>query len=253
MSAPRIEILDDADALASAVAHQLLTRLEAGQAGSDDPQVALTGGSIADRIHLELGSHGPESAVDWGRVGIWWGDERFVASGSGDRNALAARRGFLDHVAVTPGHVHEVPASDHAASVADAAAAYDRELREHLTGRFTVVMLGLGPDGHVASLFPGHPALDVGDRLAVPVVDSPKPPPERISLTFRALSRAQEVWFVVSGEDKADAVSRTHAPEGDVRETPARGVVPADTVDPAAGSPAPQVVWFLDRAAASRL
>ena len=104
-------------------------------------------------------------------------------------------------------------------------------------------MLGLGPDGHVASLFPGHPALDVTDRWAVAVTESPKPPPERVSLTFPALGRSRAVWFVVSGEDKADAVARALAPDGDLHDTPARG----------AGGDAGEVVWFLDSAAATRL
>ena len=97
-------------------------------------------------------------------------------------------------------------------------------------------MLGIGPDGHVASLFPGHPQLDVTDRIAVPVTGSPKPPPERISLTFPALNRTHEVWFLVSGDGKADAVARALADEGSVHATPARGI----TVENA--------TWFLDTA-----
>jgi 6-phosphogluconolactonase len=146
--------------------------------------------------------------------------------------------------------VHEVPATDHADTVDDAAAAYTRALETHVPGDFEVVMLGLGPDGHVASLFPGHPALDVDDRVAVPVSGSPKPPPERVSLTFRALNRARAIWFVVAGEDKADAVARALAPDGDLHETPARGITgTAATPD----SHATEIVWFLDPPAASRL
>ena len=103
-------------------------------------------------------------------------------------------------------------------------------------------MLGVGPDGHVASLFPGHAALDVDDAIALGVTDSPKPPPERISLTFAALNRSREVWFLVSGAEKADAVRRGLAASGDVHETPARGV-----------SGRVSTLWFLDQAAASLL
>ena len=103
-------------------------------------------------------------------------------------------------------------------------------------------MLGLGPDGHVASLFPGFPQLEVDDAIAVPVRDSPKPPPERISLTFPALNRTREVWFVVSGDGKADAVARALAADGDVHDIPARGVRGQD-----------RTLWFVDEAAASRL
>ena len=104
-------------------------------------------------------------------------------------------------------------------------------------------MLGVGPDGHVASLFPGFPQLDVDDAIAVGVTGSPKPPPERVSLTFPALNRADEVWFVVSGADKAEAVGRALAaqPPG-VHEIPAAGV-----------HGEMQTIWFLDRDAASQV
>jgi 6-phosphogluconolactonase len=183
-------------------------------------------------------------------VDFWWGDERFVAADSPDRNAGQARRAFLDHVGVDPARVHEAPPTDHAATVDDAASAYGRELREHGSGAFEVLMLGIGPDGHVASLFPGHPALEVTDAVTVAVHDSPKPPPARVSLTFEALNRSRAVWLVVSGEEKAEAVARALAPEGDVRETPARGITGLPAAD---DSPATEIVFFLDRAAASHL
>ncbi len=237
-------MLDDAGALARAVAGELLATLEASQAGGGSPQVALTGGSIAERIHAALGEHGPGSGVDWSRVVVWWGDERYVAPDSADRNALDARRSFLDRVGVPDDHVHEVPATDAAASVEEAAAAYARTIREHGRGACEVVMLGIGPDGHCASLFPGHPALDATDAITVAVTDSPKPPPERVSLTFEALNRSRAIWFVASGGEKADAVARALADEGDLHDTPARGVT---------GDDATEVVWFLDRAAAALL
>jgi 6-phosphogluconolactonase len=107
---------------------------------------------------------------------------------------------------------------------------------------FDVVMLGVGPDGHVASLFPGFPQLDVDDAIALGVTGSPKPPPQRITLTFPALNRTRQVWFVVSGEGKADAVAKALAPDGDVHDTPARGVHGSE-----------RTVWFLDEDAASKL
>ena len=246
---PRIEVHDDADALARAVAGELLARLEATQVAGRTPQIALTGGSIAERIHAALGEAGPGSDVDWDRVVVWWGDERFVAPDSPDRNARGARRSFLDRVGVPDDHVHEVPATDAVGSVDEAATAYERTVKEHGSGAFELVMLGIGPDGHCASLVPGHPALDVDDRIAVAVTGSPKPPPERVSLTYGALNRSHAIWFVASGEEKADAVARALADDGDLHETPARGVTGVADVD---GSPT-DVVWFLDRPAASRL
>ena len=237
---PRIEVQPDAAALATAVAGELLSRLADAQAAGHVPQIALTGGGIAEAVHRELARLSPASEVDWGRVVVWWGDERFVPRDSEDRNALAARRDLLDPVGAT--QVHEVPSTEDAADADAAAASYSATLREHGSGEFEVVMLGVGPDGHVASLFPGHPALDVEDRIAVGVTDSPKPPPARVSLTFPALNRSRSVWFLVSGEAKAEAVAAALADDGDLHATPARGV-----------SGREETVWFVDREAASRL
>ncbi|MDQ4054391.1 MAG: 6-phosphogluconolactonase [Actinomycetota bacterium] len=240
MTDPRIEVQPDAEALATAVAGELLTRLADAQASGHEPHVALTGGTIAEAVHRELARRSPGTEVDWSRVVVWWGDERFVAPDSPDRNALAARKAFLDAVGAT--QVHEMPSTADAADVGAGATAYEETVRTQGSGEFEVVMLGVGPDGHVASLFPGHPQVDVRDRIAVAVTDSPKPPPERISLTFPSLNRARSVWLLVSGEAKAGAVAAALATDGDVHETPARGVTGHD-----------ETVWFLDREAASRL
>ena len=236
----RIEVFDDADALATSVAGELLHRLVAAQERGEVPHVGLTGGGIAERIHRAVARLAPDSGVDWARVVLWWGDERYVAADSDDRNAARARSDLLDRIALEPGNVHEAPATDSGLPLAEAAAAYGEEIRTHGGGAFEVLMLGIGPDGHVASLFPGHPALDVAGQVAVAVEQSPKPPPERISLTFEALNRSRSTWFVASGEEKADAVRRALADEGDLHDTPARGI-------------RGDITWFLDRPAASHL
>jgi len=225
--------------LATAVATELLDRLVVLQGEGRVPAIALTGGTIADAIHAELARLTPESGVDWSRVDIWWGDERYVTSDSPDRNAGQARIALLDHVDVDPARVHEMPDSSFG-DLESAATAYGDQVRAFGSGQFDVVMLGLGPDGHVASLFPGYPQLDVDDRIAVAVTESPKPPPQRISLTFAALNRTAAVWFLVSGEGKASAVASA-LDGGDPHEIPARGVHATETV------------WFLDQDAASRL
>jgi 6-phosphogluconolactonase len=240
MNQPRIEVHDDRAALAAAVAGALVSRLSAAQARGRRPAIALTGGSVADVVHHELvrlSARGDE-AVAWAGVDFWWGDERFVPRDSSERNALAARSAFLDPGGADPARVHEMGSSDDFATVAEAAAAYGRELRTHGGGGFEVVMLGVGPDGHVASLFPGHPALDTDDDIAVAVTDSPKPPPERISLTLPALNRTRATWLVVSGSEKADAVPRVLGGE----DLPAARVRGSE-----------ETVWFLDREAASSL
>jgi 6-phosphogluconolactonase len=236
-----IEVSADATALADTVAERLVARLAEIQSTGRVPAVALTGGTIADEIYRAVAAR-DTSAVDWKKVDFYWGDERYVPADSSDRNDRAVGLDMLDVVVADPARVHAMPASDKAhEDVEDAALAYEQLVRETGGGEFDLVLLGLGPDGHVASLFPGFPQLDVDDRIAVAVTGSPKPPPERISLTFPALNRTREVWFLVSGEGKADAVARSLSSEGTVHATPARGI----TVENA--------TWFLDTAAASLL
>jgi 6-phosphogluconolactonase len=240
MAEPRVEVQPDAGTLATAVAGELLSRLADAQAAGHVPQIGLTGGSIAEAVHREIARLSPGSEVDWSRVVVWWGDERFVPRDSEDRNAGAARAAFLDVLGAA--QVHEMPSTDDAPDVAAAATTYSATMREHGAGEFDVLMLGLGPDGHVASLFPGHPALDIDDQVAVGVTGSPKPPPERVTLTFSCLNRSRSVWFLVSGDGKADAVSAALADHGDLHDTPARGVIGRE-----------ETIWFLDHEAAGRL
>jgi 6-phosphogluconolactonase len=236
-----VKVLPDAGDVARMVAEQLVVRLAAIQSEGRVPSVVLTGGTIANEIYREVAAL-PSDVVDWMRIDFWWGDERYVPADSTDRNDRAAELDLLDVVGVDPARVHAMPAADEVhPDLEAAAAAYAEELRRHQDGDFDLVLLGLGPDGHVASLFPGFPQLEVTDELAVAVTDSPKPPPERISLTFPALSRTREVWFLVTGDGKADAVRRALADDGSVQETPARGVTCENST------------WWLDEAAASTL
>lgn len=236
---PRVEVHDDSATLATAVAGELLTRLTDAQANGGVPQISLTGGTIAEDIHRELARLAPASEVDWSRVVVWFGDERFVAPDSPDRNVGQAREAFLDAVGAT--QVHPMPSTADAADVDAGAAAYAETLREHGSGEFDVMMLGIGPDGHIASLFPGFPQLDVTDQVAVGVTGSPKPPPERISLTLSALNRSRSVWFLVSGSGKAAAVAAALG-GADLHDIPAAGVTGRE-----------ETIWFLDREAAAQL
>jgi 6-phosphogluconolactonase len=241
--APRVEVHESAQDLATTVAGELLRMVAARQAAGDVPDIGLTGGTIADQIHREIARLGPDSDVDWRRVSFFWGDERFVAPDSDERNAKQAREAFLDAVGADPARVHEIPSTAEADSADAAAAAYAEVVRAHGTGGFDLLMLGVGPDGHVASLFPGFPQLRVDDEICVGVTGSPKPPPERVSLTFPALNRSDAVWFVVAGADKAEAVGRALAAEPPgVHEIPATGVHGRQ-----------ETIWFLDREAASQV
>jgi 6-phosphogluconolactonase len=241
--APRVEVHESRSDLATSVAGAFLRLLTVRQARGDVPQVALTGGTIADEIHREVARLAPGSEVDWSRVDFFWGDERFVAPDSDDRNARLVRADLLDRVGADPARVHEIPSTADVSDVEAAATSYGELVRSAGSGRFALVMLGVGPDGHIASLFPGFPQLDVDDRVAIAVTDSPKPPPERVSLTFAALNHADEVWFVVSGADKAEAVGRAlTTPPPDVHDIPAVGV-----------RGEVETIWFLDRESASRV
>ena len=240
---PEVRRFGSAQGLATEVAETLVATVRDIQANGRVPSVALTGGTIAETIHEAVAASPDASTVDWSRVDVWFGDERYVPADDADRNDRHAQQVLLDRLPFDKSRVHLLPASDGGFASFDAAAAsYGDEVREHGSGMFDVVMLGVGPDGHVASLFPGFPQLDVDDAIALGVTGSPKPPPERITLTFSALNRTRQVWFVVSGEGKADAVAKALATDGDVHDTPARGVHGTE-----------RTVWFLDEDAASGL
>jgi 6-phosphogluconolactonase len=177
--------------------------------------LVLTGGGIGTRVLAELAAAPARDAVDWRHLDIWWGDERFLPTGDPERNETGARAALLDHVETVPGRVHPMPSPDgpDGGNPEAAAERYAALLRAaarpegHVqVPSFDVLMLGIGPDGHVASLFPGHPALDEQDRTVVAVHGAPKPPPTRLSLTLPAICAAREVWILASGAEKAGAV-----------------------------------------------
>lgn len=239
-----VEVLPSADELARVVATRLVGRLVELQRDGRVPSVVLTGGTIADAVHRAVVSVPAHRSVDWSRVEVWYGDERFVPADDTDRNALAARDALLSALPLDDGRVHEMPASDGELGddVEAAAAAYGAEVLRVLGDepRFDVLMLGVGPDGHCASLFPGHEAVRARG-VAVAVRESPKPPPTRISLCMDTLGRADEVWFIASGDGKAQAVHDALTSD-DVMAVPASGPKGRE-----------RTVWFLDTGAASRL
>ena len=177
--------------------------------------MVLTGGGIGTRVLAELAAAPARDAVDWPRVEVWWGDERFLPAGHPERNETGARSALLDHVDVSPERVHPMPGPDGPDGPDPEAAAerYGAELHaaaqpQDRAGvpRFDVLMLGIGPEAHVASLFPGLPALYEEERTVVAVRGAPKPPPIRLSLTLPAIRAASEVWILASGAEKAGAV-----------------------------------------------
>jgi 6-phosphogluconolactonase len=177
------------------------SRRAIGERGSFS--IAIPGGSAAERLLPAL----IPAPLDWQKWDVYWVDERMVPSADPDCNARAARAAWLDHVAVPAERVHPMPGD--APQGAAAAAEYARLLRERLgrPARIDFVLLGMGEDGHVASLFPGHPLLRAWDRDVAVLDDAPKAPPRRMTLTLRALTNARRIVLVATGAAKAEAIA----------------------------------------------
>jgi 6-phosphogluconolactonase len=219
-----VVVVPDADILASTVAARLVIKIIDAQAVHGSASVVLTGGRVAAKVLRSVRELPASAAIDWSRVDLWWGDERYLPSGDPDRNETQAREALLDKLPLDPARVHAMPASDGPDG-------------EDGLPRFDVLMLGVGEDGHVASLFPGHPVLrETGTTAAT--FDSPKPPPTRVTLTLSTIRSADEVWLIAAGPDKA-------APIGTVL---SGGDLPA-----AGASGVQKTLWLLDQAAAANV
>jgi 6-phosphogluconolactonase len=249
MSVPEVIVHHDETMLARAIAARLVTALVDATAARGTASVALIGGGIGTAALAALNAEPARDAIDWRHLYIWWGDERFAPAGHPDRNDTGARSALLDHVDVDPTRVHAMPGPDGpdgddpeaaAARYAARLAAAARREDNGPVPSFDVLLLGIGPEAHVASLFPGMPALH-DTRPVVAVHDSPKPPPTRLSLTLPSIQAAREVWILASGAEKADAV--------------AAGLSDADPDQvPAAGARGRQRTLFLvDRDAAAKV
>lgn len=246
MSELVIEKYPDAAALVTAAGERLVAAISGAIDKRGVAHVVLTGGGTGVKLLEHVGEHG--SAIDWSKVHLFWGDERYVPADDDDRNDKQAREALLDHVDIPAANVHAMPASDgeFGESIDGAAEAYAEILAANApdgapTPDFDVHLLGMGGEGHVNSLFPHTSATRESERFVVAVTDSPKPPPRRITLTLPAVVRSREVWLVVAGADKAQAVAA------------AVGGASADDV-PAAGAVGREAtVWFLDEAAAANL
>jgi 6-phosphogluconolactonase len=249
MSTPEVLIHHDAGLLARAAAARLVTSLVDRQAAAGSGSLVLTGGGIGTAVLAELAAAPARDAVDWRRLDIWWGDERFLPAGHRERNETGAREALLRHLDTDPARVRPMPAAGGpdgddpeaaAARYASWLAAAARPEDHGPVPSFDVLLLGIGPDGHVASLFPGLPAL-YDERPVVAVRGAPKPPPLRLSLTLPAIQCAREVWVLAAGAEKAGAIRLALS-----------GVGPVQV--PAAGARGRRrTLFLLDRAAASRI
>jgi 6-phosphogluconolactonase len=216
---PDLVVAEDAPALAAEVARRSLDTLAAAQAAHGRAVLALTAGSILEAVWQALADSPEAHRVDWSRIDVCWADERFVPAESEDRNDLPAARLLFGKEPFSAARQLSMPASDGPEPDLDRAAAGYAEALASLrrpddsAGElpdFDLVLLGVGPDGHCASLFPNHPGVfETGSVIGVR--NSPKPPPNRLSFTFDTLNRAVEIWFVVAGAGKAEAVALAHS------------------------------------------
>ncbi len=215
----RWHAFDDGVALAQAAAVCIGSAARDSIAARDQFHIVLAGGDTPRGAYRQL----VPLATDWSRWHVWFGDERCLPVGAAERNAQMARDSLLDRVAIPINQIHSIPAER---GPVTGARIYADQLRG--IGLFDVVLLGLGEDGHTASLFPGHDwgrQADAADALAVE--DAPKPPPQRVSLSAARLSRARAVLFLVQGASKCAALVRWRAGE----DIPARAIMPPPGVD----------------------
>jgi 6-phosphogluconolactonase len=240
------------DLLAAAAAARCVTRLADAIGARGHAHLVLTGGGIGTKVLAAIAAAPARDAVDWRQVEFWWGDERFVPAGDPERNETGARAALLDTLDVPEIGVHTVPGPDGPdGDDPDAVAArYARELAAsagpgNIVPAFDVLMLGIGPEGHVASIFPDSPAARAAGSV-VAVRNSPKPPPTRISLTFSALQAAREVWVLASGAEKAEAVADALAPQ-------TRAGVSQERLPAAGARGRDRTLFLLDEAAAGKL
>ena len=243
----QVIVVPDGSALARAAAERFTTAVEQAIRARGYAFVALSGGTTPRQMGSILAREPYRSRIPWDRVHIFWGDERWVPLGSSESNAGEARRGFLDLVPIPPSNVH---AWDTAAdSPREAAAAYEELLREQFNEpsgvpRFDLVLLGMGDDGHTASLFPGTDALAADGRLAVANY-VPKMDASRLTLTAPLLNAGREILFLVGGPGKANTLEAVL--EGP--ELPA--VFPAQLIRPAL--PDTSLNWLVDEDAGAQL
>ena len=244
----RVVVHPSAEAVAEATAARLLVTLIDTLSVQDRADVVLTGGTVGIATLRAVAASPLASAVDWTSVHVWWGDERFVPAGDADRNEGQAQAALLGALPLPEENIHRMGASSEHATAVEAGAAYYAELVAAGDPEWDVALFGMGPDGHVASLFPGHPVFQGNAAAyeqdwsglsprAVAVADSPKPPAERVSLTLETMNRAKRVWIVAAGAEKAAAAAR--ALHGD-KALPAAWVHGSD-----------ETLWLIDAQAAA--
>lgn len=248
--APTDAVSPAREGLAEDAARAITAQLAAAIAERGTAHLVLTGGSVGVPTAARIAEAIRAEGLDVERLDVWWGDERFVAADSDERNDIAVHSGFVEALGIPAHRVHPMPSTSSGMGLDEAAAWYGQQLDQagadvpfHTRGEafFDVLLLGVGPDGHIASLFPEHEDQKETALVAIPVRDSPKPPSERISLTWPALNSARHVALLAAGTEKAEAVARAHG-DIDPWSCPASAVRGLEST-----------TWYLDEEAAARL
>lgn len=242
----RVLVATDGDALAASIAARFLTKTVDLLDELEFVNIVLEGGRVAIKVLESINSSPARDSVDWSRVHFWWGDERWVPAQDAERNDGKARRALIDHIDIPAENVHSYPASDSGLDLDQAADAYARTLAEFGNDesglpRFDITFLGVGPDGHTASLFPDRSEVLEREATVVAVRESPKPPAERLTLTRHALNSSQRIWVEISGADKAAVLGLALAGAA-YSEVPIAGIKGRK-----------RTVFFVDQAAASEV
>jgi 6-phosphogluconolactonase len=208
----RVVVAADQAGVAEIVARRLIGKVAVWTDAGRTVHLSLTGGGTGTATLKAIHDHPWRDNIDWSLVHVWWSDERFVPRADPERNAGQARAALLDDLDIPAENIHEMAASDEGMDLEAAAAAYTAELAKFAADAdqpwpaFDICLLGVGPDAHIASLFPDRPEIHITDAAVVPVRDSPKPPPDRLSLTRPVINSSARVWMALAGQDKASAL-----------------------------------------------
>ena len=237
------KVFPDLDALSRAALEELLRVSRDAIAARGRFSVALSGGHTPAKLHtLWASAERFGLRTPWDRVHLFWGDDRYVPHDDPLSNYRMARETLIDHVPIPASHVHPMLADY--PEPQRAAESYESELRKFFGSEppsFDLQLMGLGPEGHTASLFPGSPALEEKKRWVM-AVEAPATPPRRLTLTPAVLNSARNTFFLVSGDDKREIMAALRA-----ETNPASSPYPAARIHPPG-----RVVWFLDEAAARK-
>lgn len=235
-------VFPDIDALNRAALDDLLRIMSDAVRERGRFAIALSGGRTPEKMYgLWSKSERQNARTPWDKVHLFWGDERYVTKDDPLSNYRMTREALIAHVPIPVGNVHRMPGPDDFRTPQAAAEAYEGELRKFFGSAapaFDLQLLGLGVEGHTASLFPGSPALEEKMRWVM-AIEAPAKPPQRLTLTPVVLNQARSTFFLVAGEDKRDIIRALRSePETAPSQYPAGRIRPAGSV-----------VWFLDRAA----